>query len=74
MKGTVEDRVKVEVEQPKNVQDMIAAFQAERSETAELIKDLKTRLDEKEKQPEKKKSKEKSVEKKESPIKSHFGG
>jgi hypothetical protein len=74
VKGTVEDRVKVEVEQPKNVQDMIAAFQEERAETAELIKGLKTRLDEKESQPEKKKSKEKSVEKKESPIKSHFGG
>lgn len=54
--GTVDERVKIEVEQPQNVQEMIAAFQQERLESQEERKKLLETIEslKKDKQPEKK--------------------
>lgn len=73
LKGMVEDRVKIEVEQPKNVEKMITSFQENLTEKDKIIKDLVSRLGDKEKQPEKEEPKKKPVVKKEeSSIKSNF--
>ena len=67
----VAERIKVEVDQPQNVKDMIAAFQAERAESAELIKTLMAKLEVKEEQPVKKVAKKEPV-KKDPSIKANF--
>jgi hypothetical protein len=69
----VAERIKVEVDQPQNVKDMIAGFEAVLAENAVTIKALMEKLGAKEEQPEKKVVKKEPV-KKEPSIKANFAG
>jgi len=77
LKGMVEDRVKVEIEQPENVSAMVEAFNRRLDEKDALIKDLLAEKGVQEEQPVTKKPRiKKPVKKaeKEEPIKSAFAG
>jgi hypothetical protein len=72
-RGLVDDRVKIQVEHPQSVQEMITNFQKVLDSVQAENRELKSQLGILEVQPEKKKPKTKPVvEKKDSPIESAF--
>ncbi len=72
LKGMVDDRVKIEVEQPQSVQELIEEFKKRDAERDAMMLEMKKRLDEKETHPAPRKPKRKPAEKKKAAIESNF--